>query len=888
MRTLLLSAALLLGAGSAAAGEADGAVLNWEASYWRYLLCLRPPEFNPAGKDGKGRDLRFLNYQRGWHIGFTQAQVRSGDVPGNWMQPDFDDSAWARKKGGPAEGGSWYDPAVRVACLRGRFEVTDPARVTRLDFEVQYLGGVVVYLNGKEVKRQHLPAGALTGEALAESYPPEAYEWGIPVNKHGYPAELSEWQAPSEKADRFRKLTVALDPKLLVKGANVLGFAVHRAGYNAPAAKWSYEAMNGYKNTPWPHFAVLSLKLKASPPEAIARPDRPQGVQLWAQDIHCRVVNRDWCEPGAAAPVIRMIGAKNGTHSGQVVIGSFAALKALSARVSDLEQVGGAGKIPAGAVQVRYALGTPLDGLREASNVQLYNPVANRLLEAYGFGAGFRFKNMEERNSPSKEVQAEAKAIALFDQLAEKPPAGVPAGSCQPVWVTVKVPKDAPAGLYRGTLAVGAGEERKVEVRLQIIDWALPDGRDLGTFVGLQNSLWGACAQYKCAPWSEEHWKHLERSVAMLAEVGNDLVVLPLVVGGEADNGESLVPWLKKGEGYEYDWRTLDRYLELVARHWGKKVAVVAEICQVPFRCWPGGKSEFRMLQEGVTVVDGGQKKKLALGAPGGDDWKKLFPPFAKAVQEHVRAKGFESLYWGWFYDGVPEDFMAMAAGLNEAVPEVGWARASHNGFNQRPFPKDSRAPGLDMHIRGFPEPFNRAGEPVSQQGWKSSGNVLFPRVASQIQAIGRIESPMALHWLPENCLVNGAAGFGRLGADFWPPFAFGNWYHPFSNYMLCPGPEGAEGSVRFEALREGLQEAEARIQLEKAGKDAAEPAKTVLAERIRTIGALPTGSDNQPMCEYYGGWQERSWDLYAAAAAALGGKAPGAEEKSRFFGTGQ
>ncbi len=83
-------------------------------------------------------------------------------------------------------------------------------------------------------------------------------------------------------------------------------------------------------------------------------------------------------------------------------------------------------------------------------------------------------------------------------------------------------------------------------------------------------------------------------------------------------------------------------------------------------------------------------------------------------------------------------------------------------------------------------------------------------------------------------------------------------------------------------------EEAEVRIQLEKAGRDQAEPAKSVLAERIRTITALPCGDGEAVMAEYYGGWQERSWDLYAAAAAAFGGRVPGADEKARFFGAGK
>lgn len=861
----------------ALAEEAGRPVLDWYGSYWRYSLCLRSPEYQPVWKDAKGRENKYLGYQRGWHIGRTQSRLAVGEIPADWAKPDFDDAAWVRKKGNLSEGESWYDQVVRVRCLRGKFEVADPAKVTKLDLDLTYIGGVCVYLNGREIARQHLPAGPLTGDTMAEAYPPEAYAWGIPINKHNYPAGIGEWKAPDAKSERFRKCTVNLDPKLLLKGQNVLALALFRAGYSEPAAKWSYEAMNGYANTPWPHLAVLDLKLKAAPAGAAVAQERPAGVQVWSEDLHRRVVNRDWGEVNAA-PVLRIIGARNGTHSGQVVLGTSAVLSGVTASVSGMEQVGGSGKIPAAAIQVRYALSVPLENLpRDRGQRDSYDNPTLRLLAAYGLNGtdsrGWGFG----RGWPAPELMAEGKEIALFDQLAEKPPAALAAGSAQPVWVTVKVPKDAPAGQYRGTLTIQAGEARKVEIRLQVMDWALPDGKDLNTFVALHQSIFSACTQYKCAPWSEDHWRYLERSVQALAEVGNDLVIVPLVTGGEAGNTESLVPWVKQGDGYTYDYTQLDRYMELVKKHWGGKVRVVCELG------WTNNGKGWEVTYSGVTALEGGKRSEMKLPPPGSDEWKKLFIPFGKAVTERLKAKGVEQVYWGWFYDS-PTTVQPLAEALFVACPTVGWARASHNGFGKQPFPKDSTLTNLDMAIRTGREPFAKSGEPVSHQGWKNPGAVLFPRIASAVQAIGQLETPMALRWLPENCLINGLCGFGRLGADYWPPFAFGNWYHPFQNYLLYPGPAGAEGSMRFEALREGLQEAEVRIQLEQTGKDAAEPAKTVLADRIRAIGTLPTGNSDAPLCEYYGGWQERSWDLYAAAAAATGKTAPSAADKAKFF----
>ena len=233
----------------------------------------------------------------------------------------------------------------------------------------------------------------------------------------------------------------------------------------------------------------------------------------------------------------------------------------------------------------------------------------------------------------------------------------------------------------------------------------------------------------------------------------------------------------------------MDRYLDVVAQYWGTNVSAVCELG------WTGGK-DWAVAYKGVTLVEDGKKSVLALPPAGSEEWNKLFVPFAKAVVGHLKARGFEKICWGWFYDSA-NPVQPLAETLMAECPGVGWARASHNGFGGKPFPKGNTATNFDMVIRTGREPFTREGQPVSHQGWKNPGALLFPRVASAIQAIGQFESPMAMRWLPENCMVCGVSGFGRLAADYWPPFVFVNWYHPWQAYILYPGPEGAEGSVR-------------------------------------------------------------------------------------------
>ena len=84
-------------------------------------------------------------------------------------------------------------------CLRGKFAVTDPAAVKGLSLSVGYQGGLVVYVNGKEVKREHIEAGKTLAEGPA-----------------GEDCKLTGLAIPSN---------------LLRKGVNVIGLEVVRAPY---------------------------------------------------------------------------------------------------------------------------------------------------------------------------------------------------------------------------------------------------------------------------------------------------------------------------------------------------------------------------------------------------------------------------------------------------------------------------------------------------------------------------------------------------------------------------------------------------------------------------------------------------------------------------------
>ncbi len=115
---------------------------------WRFHCTLGPPVL----VSGETVELRhvWLNY-------------KTPGPPQDWMDPDFDDGFWDR---GPAPL-AVKSALVSKLCLRGKFTVTDPLAVRGLSLSVAYRGGLIVYVNGKEVHREHVAPGQTLAEGPA-------------------------------------------------------------------------------------------------------------------------------------------------------------------------------------------------------------------------------------------------------------------------------------------------------------------------------------------------------------------------------------------------------------------------------------------------------------------------------------------------------------------------------------------------------------------------------------------------------------------------------------------------------------------------------------------------------------------------------------------------
>ncbi|MHC4917771.1 MAG: hypothetical protein ACYTGB_20030, partial [Planctomycetota bacterium] len=179
------------------------------------------------------------------------------------------------------------------------------------------------------------------------------------------------------------------------------------------------------------------------------------------------------------------------------------------------------------------------------------------------------------------------------------------------------------------------------------------------------------------------------------------------------------------------------------------------------------------------------------------------------------------------------------------------------------------------------------------RRGWKRGKQLVI--MCQRIYDSG--QSTVTMRTMPERSLLLGDHGSGRICLDYWPvkgssrhggreslydrwPTARASQRCPHLSYLAAPGLEGAAPTIRVEALVEGLQEAEARVFLERAidGKELPEElaarAQKLLDGRVTFCRMTHGGGTAVNRAAYGAGWRADSAALYrlaAEASAAIG-----------------
>jgi hypothetical protein len=310
---------------------------------------------------------------------------------------------------------------------------------------------------------------------------------------------------------------------------------------------------------------------------------------------------------------------------------------------------------------------------------------------------------------------------------------------------------------------------------------------------------------------------------------------------------------------------------------------------------WEKAQFEYRDsgVGTGIVAMAWGPGDAAGEAGPVAGAWKSLFA----RIREHMQKRDLEKqMLLGMVSDFWPtKDQVAF---LDEVSGHLPWANASHYYRKEK---LQGIAP-ITYHAFYFGVRFGYKG---SLFGWKRPGNEI---TATFDRAAFLDGWPMA-RWrhMGEYAVTGNVQGVGRLGADTWnvlrdkkgarsarvyARYPETDWgYLNIRSSVLAPGPQGALATARFEILREGIQDCEARILLEQAvtdpalkgklGADLAKRCEEALAERTASLwksiaSAGSTGADDSwrgrastegQTWFLASNWQDRARKLYALAA---------------------
>lgn len=496
------------------------------------------------------------------------------------------------------------------------------------------------------------------------------------------------------------------------------------------------------------------------------------GMNVWVTDALVKVL------PNAAAPAnapkgIDIDAVRNEYESGQVVVTASDRIERLTASVS--------------------AFAGP-DGPRPRAHVQFegFVPIRKNTLRTL-----------------SEDLVAVAPAH-IPDPLLEKRSVSVDAGKNQPIWLTVYVPKTAKPGTYTSTVEIDAdGVSRSVPISVQVHDFTLPDDRTLSVTNWL--SYGNVAVSHHVELWSEQFWKMLETYARFMADHRQNMIYTPSfqLINGHDDGKGRLT----------FDFSRFDKWVELFQR-----AGVVGYIEGTHL----GGRKDWALPQiygswPAISGPDGKPVSKPETNATS-EEYREFLSQYLPALQKHLEEKGWLSIYLQHVNDEPTEEaakyYQQIASYVHKYAPGIKIMDALEcKGL----------VGAADIWVP-LPEYFEkeiaffRERQKAGDQVWFYT--CLHPKGKFMNRFIDyRLIGVRLLHWANYKY---GLPGYLHWGLNMYHADPFGNVeldpgtgkpFPPGDSHIIYPGLRGPLSSIRFEAMRDGIEDYELLKLLEK--KDA-------------------------------------------------------------------
>jgi len=376
--------------------------------------------------------------------------------------------------------------------------------------------------------------------------------------------------------------------------------------------------------------------------------------------------------------------------------------------------------------------------------------------------------------------------IDIIDKLAVQP------NTVQPVWLSVKVPADVPAGKYTGTVIVNADGKNNLKITVDVSNRLLPPPSEWKFDLDLWQNPDPVAKVHDVKLWSKEHYKLMKPYYTMLAGAGQKSITAFIIDQPWGPDhvyyrDPTMVKWSRKKDGsWSYDYSVFDRYIEFVMS------------CGINQRI-----NCYSMITWDLNFIyfDEAKGDTVSVYAkPGSQAYNDLWEPMIKDFTDHLKSKEWFAKTAIAMDERDMESMLAVMALLKKIDPQ--WKTALAGNYH----------PEIAMDIYDYCIIIHGKFDQDILKARKEKGmpTTYYTACGENRPNMFTFSPPAENTWISWYAAAEGFTGYLR--------WAFNNWTKSTlddTRYKTWPGGDcyqvypGPRTSIRFEKLIEGIQDFE-------------------------------------------------------------------------------
>ena len=371
------------------------------------------------------------------------------------------------------------------------------------------------------------------------------------------------------------------------------------------------------------------------------------------------------------------------------------------------------------------------------------------------------------------------------------PALDIKANTTQPVWVSVKVPREnIIKGIYRGTVTVKEDGKVLAELPLTVTvkNHVLPAPKDWAFHLDLWQNPYAVSRYYNVEPFSKEHFDLMRPIMKRYADAGGKVITTSIMHkpwnGQTFDPFESMVTWMKKADGsWWFDYTVFDKWVEFMMSLGIKKE--IGCFSMVPWRL------SFQYFDQASNQF------KYFTGKPGEPEYEEFWTRMLKSFALHLKEKGWFDITHIAMDERSMKDMLATIAVIKKADKDFKISLAGS-------YHKELLEP-LNDYCVTMAETFSP--EEIAARRAKGMTTTYYTCCAEARPNTFTFSPPAEAEYLGWFAAKAGVDGYLRWALNSWveKPLhdsRFTNWAAG-DTYILYPD---ARTSIRFERLIEGIQ----------------------------------------------------------------------------------